>query len=193
MGPPQLRVLACRALRRKLTDELDKLDQQLAPRRMQRQPSAAALARRRSAAVTIDPGLLPVPVETPATAPRIDVSAVASNGDQQVSPPQAIGPLRARAAIAAIRVGNQRGSQAPPQAGATTQPPPAWTSLLPPARPPLPPPALQPAAPPASAPRPSPFAAMAALSTGDSGSPTQVSSITLTEPAAAAFCHLLRA
>ena len=172
MGPPALKVLACRALRRKLTDELDKLDQQLAPRRMQRQPSVAALARRRSAAAVIDPGLLPVPDAALAAAPLIDVSAVASNGEQQASPPQPTHP-RGRTAIAAVRVGSRSGSQALPP-GAPQTSPPAWTALLPSARPPLPPPAMQPVAPTAATPRLSPFAAAATVPTAEMESPTQV-------------------
>ena len=169
IGPPQLKVLACRALRQRLTVELDHLDKLLAPRRMQRQPSTAALARRRSAAMVIDPSLGGVPNGAAAAgASRIDVSAVSSS-------PSAGSPLRPRAAIAAFKVGSGRLSSGPRTVAIEPQPlPPAWTALLPPPRQQQQQPAIQPTAVLSTTPRPSPFAAAAALPAPDAECSEQV-------------------
>ena len=178
-------MLACRALRQRLTAELDQLNKALAPRRMQRQPSTAALARRRSAAL----GIVPPPVaaatngEAAAGSSRINLSAVSACNPADP-------PLRSRAAIASFKVGSGRLSsgrlaQAPRTAAIEPHPvAPAWTALLPPPqqqqqRPPQP--AIQPAVVLSTTPRPSPFAAAAAVPAPDVEASEQVTSVV--EPA----------
>ena len=172
-------MLACRALRQNLTRELDQLDKVLAPRRMQRQPSTVALARRRSAAL----GIVPLPAavtngEAAAGASRTDLSAVSSSGGPGTPP-------RPRAAIASFKVGSGRlasGRLGQPSRTTAIEPhpvqQPAWTALLP--RPQQQQqqqqqrPAIQPAAVLATTPRPSPFAAAAAVPAPEADNSEQV-------------------
>ena len=175
-------MLACRALRQRLAAELDQLDKVLAPRRMQRQPSTVALARRRSAALGIVSSIAAVPNgDAAAGASRIDLSAVSSSNAAGTPP-------RPRAAIASFKVGSGRlasGRLAQAQRTTAIEPhsvPPAWTALLPAPQQQQqqqqqqrsPQSAIQPAAVLSTTPRPSPFAAAAAVPAPDAEATEQV-------------------